>query len=89
MSNEDYVKQGRSDKLLGREGYKVGYKKRGRGRKPDRRRSGNLFSGSTITGVMLALADGCTPSRLSLREVASGLRGECEGKTRGEVLRCP
>lgn len=31
MSNEDYVKQGRSDKLLGREGYKAGYKKRGRG----------------------------------------------------------
>lgn len=28
MSNEDYVKQGRSDKLLGREGYKAGYKKK-------------------------------------------------------------
>lgn len=71
MSNEDYVKQGRSDKLLGRYG---GIKRRGKRWKS--------FLRSTIIGAMLALADGCT--RLSLREVASGLG---EGSTRRRVAK--
>lgn len=75
MSNEDYVKQGRSNKLLGRYGgIKPGIKRRGKRWKS--------FLRSTIIGAMLALADGCT--RLSLREVASGLG---EGSTRRRVAK--
>lgn len=80
MSNEDYVKQGRSDKLLGR-----GYKKEG---SLGGRRSGNLFSGARLQGRCLHWRMVVPISVFA--SVASGLRGGGEyEKTRGEVLRCP
>lgn len=75
MSNEDYVKQGRSDKLLGK------------GEEARRMRRRKSFLGSTIIGVMLALA--VLPISVFELGCKRLTRGEGYEKTRGEVLRCP
>lgn len=74
MSNEDYVKQGRSDKLLGK------------GEEARRMRRRKSFLRSTIIGVMLALG-GFYPSRVFELLLQAAYEGY--EKTRGEVLRCP